>query len=223
MQLMTVNQLATSIFLLFVTGLLGCSDQAEVAATQNQEIAVKPIQKDAQVTELDLIAESTIDIAESLSEENNQNVQETIESFDQALDIMLSELYKSENPISASTTGSREQNHLDWQNKESDSSEFDSSISENPIPETKTETQLSAKESEKKIQEMEDLSKVVEANSELIREVQQALVDAGFNPGAIDGVNGPRTMAALKSYQKQNNLAIGQLTKETLQRLKISY
>lgn len=223
MQLMTVNQLATSIFLLFVTGLLGCSDQAEVAATQNQEIAVKPIQKDAQVTELDLIAESTIDIAESLSEENNQNVQETIESFDQALDIMLSELYKSENPISASTTGSREQKHLDWQNKESDSSEFDSSISENPIPESITETQLSAIESEQKIQELEDLSKVVEANSELIREVQQALVDAGFNPGAIDGVNGPRTMAALKSYQKQNNLAIGQLTKETLQRLKISY
>lgn len=223
MQLMTVNQLATSIFLLFVTGLLGCSDQAEVAATQNQEIAIKPIQKDAQVTELDLIAESTIDIAESLSEENNQNVQETIESFDQALDIMLSELYKSENPISASTTGSREQKHLDWQNKESDSSEFDSSISENPIPESITETQLSAIESEQKIQELEDLSKVVEANSELIREVQQALVDAGFNPGAIDGVNGPRTMAALKSYQKQNNLAIGQLTKETLQRLKISY
>lgn len=223
MKLMTVNQLATSIFLLFVTGLLGCSDQAEVAATQNQEIAVKPIQKDAQVTELDLIAESTIDIAESLSEENNQNVQETIESFDQALDIMLSELYKSENPISASTTGSREQKHLDWQNKESDSSEFDSSISENPIPESITETQLSAIESEQKIQELEDLSKVVEANSELIREVQQALVDAGFNPGAIDGVNGPRTMAALKSYQKQNNLAIGQLTKETLQRLKISY
>lgn len=223
MKLMTVNQLATSIFLLFVTGLLGCSDQAEVAATQNQEIAIKPIQKDAQVTELDLIAESTIDIAESLSEENNQNVQETIESFDQALDIMLSELYKSENPISASTTGSREQKHLDWQNKESDSSEFDSSISENPIPESITETQLSAIESEQKIQELEDLSKVVEANSELIREVQQALVDAGFNPGAIDGVNGPRTMAALKSFQKQNNLAIGQLTKETLQRLKISY
>ncbi|WP_304056111.1 peptidoglycan-binding domain-containing protein [Nitrosomonas communis] len=223
MKLMTVNQLATSIFLLFVTGLLGCSDQAEVAATQNQEIAIKPIQKDAQVTELDLIAESTIDIAESLSEENNQNVQETIESFDQALDIMLSELYESENPISASTTGSREQKHLDWQNKESDSSEFDSSISENPIPESITETQLSAIESEQKIQELEDLSKVVEANSELIREVQQALVDAGFNPGAIDGVNGPRTMAALKSFQKQNNLAIGQLTKETLQRLKISY
>ena len=34
-----------------------------------------------------------------------------------------------------------------------------------------------------------------------VRELQQALVEAGFDPGPIDGVFGPRTEAALRSYQ----------------------
>jgi hypothetical protein len=33
-----------------------------------------------------------------------------------------------------------------------------------------------------------------------VREVQQALLDAGFDPGPIDGVMGPRTKAALRKY-----------------------
>ena len=33
-----------------------------------------------------------------------------------------------------------------------------------------------------------------------VREVQQALAAAGYNPGPIDGVMGPRTKAALRKY-----------------------
>ena len=33
-----------------------------------------------------------------------------------------------------------------------------------------------------------------------VREVQQALLDAGYDPGPIDGVMGPRTKAALRKY-----------------------
>jgi Putative peptidoglycan binding domain len=33
-----------------------------------------------------------------------------------------------------------------------------------------------------------------------VREVQQSLLDAGFDPGPIDGVMGPRTKAALRKY-----------------------
>ena len=36
--------------------------------------------------------------------------------------------------------------------------------------------------------------------------MQQALKDKGFDPGATDGVMGPRTAAALKAYQKSENL-----------------
>ena len=33
-----------------------------------------------------------------------------------------------------------------------------------------------------------------------VREVQQALAAAGFDPGPIDGIMGPRTKAALRKY-----------------------
>lgn len=36
--------------------------------------------------------------------------------------------------------------------------------------------------------------------------MQQALKDKGFDPGATDGVMGPKTSAALKAYQKSENL-----------------
>jgi hypothetical protein len=42
--------------------------------------------------------------------------------------------------------------------------------------------------------------------SDTVRAEQQALKDKGFDPGPIDGVDGPRTRSALKDYQKQQNL-----------------
>jgi peptidoglycan hydrolase-like protein with peptidoglycan-binding domain len=39
-----------------------------------------------------------------------------------------------------------------------------------------------------------------------VREAQEALKAKGFDPGAIDGVMGPRTRAAVRDFQKQNGL-----------------
>lgn len=39
-----------------------------------------------------------------------------------------------------------------------------------------------------------------------MEEIQQALADKGFNPGAIDGAFGPRTRAAVKAFQRANGL-----------------
>lgn len=195
----TANQLAPSfslllvISLLLVMGLLGCSDQPEVAGTQNQEIATESIQQDELIAapEPDLIAESTMDMLESAPEEIDENVQETPNSVDQTIDTLLSEITEPETPISEFTT----------------------------------ETQSAAVELEHEIQteKQENLNEVVESTPELIRKVQQALTNAGYNPGSIDGINGPRTMSALKSFQKQNDLAMGQLTKQTLLKLEIDY
>ncbi|SFP49551.1 Putative peptidoglycan binding domain-containing protein [Nitrosomonas cryotolerans] len=70
---------------------------------------------------------------------------------------------------------------------------------------------------------MNDGAEVVAATPEIIRNVQQALADTGFNPGPADGLNGPRTLAAIVSFQKQNNLVVGQLTKETLRALGVNF
>ena len=61
----------------------------------------------------------------------------------------------------------------------------------------------------------------VKTTPELVRKIQQALSHAGFNPGHVDGKMGPKTMSALESFQKKRNLAVGQITEETLQALDI--
>jgi peptidoglycan hydrolase-like protein with peptidoglycan-binding domain len=57
-------------------------------------------------------------------------------------------------------------------------------------------------------------------NSENVRQVQQALSDKGYDVGPIDGVMGPRTSAALRNYQRQNNLSGARgLDQQTLESL----
>jgi peptidoglycan hydrolase-like protein with peptidoglycan-binding domain len=41
-----------------------------------------------------------------------------------------------------------------------------------------------------------------------IREIEEALKKAGFNPGVTDGVVNQSTMTALNAYQRANNLPI---------------
>jgi len=58
------------------------------------------------------------------------------------------------------------------------------------------------------------------AQSDTIRQAQQALKDKGFDPGPIDGKYGPKTREAVLNYQKQNNIvANGRLGGETYESL----
>ena len=56
-----------------------------------------------------------------------------------------------------------------------------------------------------------------------MRKVQQALVNAGFNPGPVDGVSGAKTVSAIESFQKQNGIPAGKLTKRTLRALGVEF
>jgi peptidoglycan hydrolase-like protein with peptidoglycan-binding domain len=53
-----------------------------------------------------------------------------------------------------------------------------------------------------------------------IQDLQQALADAGFYKDKVDGLYGPKTTAAVKSYQASNGLAVtGTMTKQTVLKL----
>ena len=53
-----------------------------------------------------------------------------------------------------------------------------------------------------------------------VEHAQQALKDAGHDPGSIDGVMGARTSAALKAYQQKQGLPVtGQLDDATAAKL----
>lgn len=57
----------------------------------------------------------------------------------------------------------------------------------------------------------------------IVRKLQQALLTAEYNPGIIDGIIGSSTVRAITSYQKENNLAVGQITIDTLKSLGVDY
>jgi lipid-binding SYLF domain-containing protein len=53
-------------------------------------------------------------------------------------------------------------------------------------------------------------------SDEKVRQTQVALKNQGFDPGPVDGVMGPMTMAAIRNYQMQNHLQeTGMLNPET--------
>lgn len=59
-----------------------------------------------------------------------------------------------------------------------------------------------------------------QARFNLIKAVQQALADAGYDPGPADGLEGPRTTAAVTAYQRDKGLKVdGTIGPETLRSL----
>lgn len=58
-------------------------------------------------------------------------------------------------------------------------------------------------------------------NKDVILKIQKALKDKNYNPGKIDGVLGRDTRVALDKYQRDNSLATGGITYETLNALNV--
>lgn len=57
--------------------------------------------------------------------------------------------------------------------------------------------------------------------SHTIGQIQQALLNRGYDPGPIDSKLNERTKAALTKFQKDNSLPVGNLDMETLKKLGI--
>jgi peptidoglycan hydrolase-like protein with peptidoglycan-binding domain len=62
------------------------------------------------------------------------------------------------------------------------------------------------------------------ANADQVKTLQQSLQDKGLDPGPIDGVMGPKTQAALRAYQKDQNLPqTGRTDAQTLEKLGVQH
>jgi hypothetical protein len=67
-----------------------------------------------------------------------------------------------------------------------------------------------------KARETKDKIAAKTESSDEVRQAQTALKEKGQDPGPIDGIHGPRTSAALRSYQKAENIKVtGRLDSET--------
>ncbi len=65
---------------------------------------------------------------------------------------------------------------------------------------------------------------VLAQSHDTIRDAQQALKDKGYDPGPIDGINGPLTRAAVRNYQQKENIDVdGRLGPKTLDNLGVKH
>ncbi len=70
---------------------------------------------------------------------------------------------------------------------------------------------------------IDDGDDIVKPDAAMIRDIQQALVDAGFNPGPVDGKSGGKTVAAIEAFQKENGITSGKIDKRTLRALGVEF
>lgn len=70
---------------------------------------------------------------------------------------------------------------------------------------------------------VDDGNDVVKVTPDLMRKIQQALVNAGYNPGPVDGVSGAKTKTAIESFQIKSGIPAGKITKNTLRALGVDF
>lgn len=194
MRTVNLDYLAKSALALFFVGLAsGCGDKPEEVAKQDQDTEMI-----AEFTQSDEVMPEPMAPAGS--------VEETLESILEKADKIIQ---KTESSISA-MNGAEARTEL---------GEIAAGIAE----ESGSFLASVEKPSRDLKETVDDGHEVVKATPELTRKIQEALADRGFNPGAADGKLGPRTLGALKNFQRQNNLAMGKLTKETLRELGVDF
>ncbi len=70
---------------------------------------------------------------------------------------------------------------------------------------------------------VDDGDDVVKPDTAMIRDIQQALANAGFNPGPVDGKSGGKTTTAIEAFQKENGITSGKIDKRTLRALGVEF
>jgi N-acetyl-anhydromuramyl-L-alanine amidase AmpD len=57
---------------------------------------------------------------------------------------------------------------------------------------------------------LKDISKGEDASNQIknVKDLQEALKTLGYDPGTIDGVIGPKTMQAVRKFQREQQLAV---------------
>jgi Putative peptidoglycan binding domain len=238
-----ISTLAAGGVLLLAAGLLsGCGEEPEDAVNQSEGMAIAPMPSEETAGE----PIATLEDSEDFGLEGMEGLEgmDTIDGIDTTDELneteSIDDLFESISETTDEAADATAETMTEF--AETTSDVFEESIEvtrDDVVEEEQTGDQTTASSTYEETQEtlmveetnvveetamVEDKAiEVVTVTPEIIRGVQQALLDAGFNPGPVDGISGPRTLAALESFQKQNNIAAGQFTKETLRALGVDY
>ena len=195
MRVINLNRFAKSVLMLSLVAFVsGCGDEPEEAAEQNQiGVTEEAVQSDEIVTGSASVESDEADSSEIAEEESLESI-----------------LAKADEIIQR--TGGALSNEIEPDPEET---------TVNAVEET--ESVVAAVTTNSVAGSAGDDQEIVKITPNLVRKVQQALTDAGLNPGVADGKLGPRSRSALISFQKQHGLAEGKITKETLRELGIDF
>ena len=241
-----ISTLAAGSVLLLAAGLLsGCGEEPEDAVNQSEGMAIAPMPSEETVGEPIATLEDSEDFGlEGMEGLEGLEGMDTIDGIDTTGELdeteSIDDLFESISETTDEAADATAETMTELTETTSDVFEESIEVTEDEFVEEEQagdqttassvyeETQETLMVEETNVVEEtamveEDAIEVVTVTPEIIRGVQQALHDAGFNPGPVDGISGPRTLAALENFQKQNNIAAGQFTKETLRALGVEY
>ena len=160
--------------------------------------------------------ESLVYLGKSIAKDRKKKLQEEMTSFSELRDLLRKQVMKDppttrviEIPAEYKTVAVRKL-------------VTPAEVTSTPIPETYQTISRTEKVTDGR---MEWQSILCETNAKpgVVSSLQQALKNAGHDPGPIDGVIGVRTMGAVKSYQRAKGLPEGQLTMDTLNSLGVKF
>jgi len=224
-----ISTLAAGTVLLLAAGLLsGCGEEPEEAVNQSEGMAIAPMPSEETVGE----PITAIEDSEDYGMEGLEGLEgmDTIDGVDSVGDLdesdPFNDMFEDVSEATSETVDTIDETIIQQTDTVSDVGDLSVDSTQVEVEEVQTETQTTILETTEETQTLsmdDDATEVVTVTPEIIHGVQQALVDAGFNPGPVDGISGPRTLAALESFQQQNNIAAGEFTKETLRALGVDY
>lgn len=196
MKTVKLDRFTKSILVLFVAGFVaGCGSEPEGTAGQSQDTEV--------ITEEFAPRDDEV----ATNPESAEAVEETLESILERADEIIQRTESSISALKSQTDAGLEPGET----VADSAGKSESVLAAGPDGNQATQVFV------------DDGLEVVKTTPDLVRKVQQALTEAGFNPGAADGKLGPRTLGALTDFQQRHGLAAGKLTKETLRELGILF
>lgn len=209
MELRKVGVSLVYVSLLCIVGMLsGCGEESEENATQGKETVL-----DAPAPVYDVDEESI----EAIQPSSDINLDEQLNSVELGVDQLTESVFNEAAEVEEKSTEAANEMISFMEESVADSQDEMREMHED-ITGMLEETAV-----EPVAEVYEGAEDIVVVSPDLIRRVQQALARAGYNPGPVDGVSGPRTVAAIKQFQQDNNLASGELTRETLRTLGVEF
>src|SRR3989475_11984940 len=154
------------------------------------------------------LKDKAVDAKDTVKEKTSEAWDKTKEKTSEAWDKTKEETVEAKDKIKAKVSGDKKESAEDQAEAAARKAEGKDTVGAK-VDRGVEKTKAKARETKDKI------AAQTESSADL-RQAQMALKEKGHDPGPIDGIHGPRTSAALRSYQKAENIKVtGRLDGET--------